>query len=87
MSPMDRLLAEAIPTRPDRARWVPWTPEEQNAHWKALCAAVGTPDTQRPTPDLKDAQTATQAACNPTATPPEYPVPPAATHQQTNPPN
>ena len=49
MSPLDRLLQEAIPVRPAPAQpWGHWTEEEQDTHWRALCEAVGTPDTQRP---------------------------------------
>ncbi|MBP5913207.1 hypothetical protein F3K34_13285 [Streptomyces sp. LBUM 1486] len=57
MSPLERLLAEDIPTRPPPAPAAPrtstsrqpWTPAEQDAHWNALCHAVGRPDEQRPT--------------------------------------
>lgn len=49
MNPYDRLLAEAIPTRPEPAQpWGHWTEEQQDAHWADLCHAVGTPDTPRP---------------------------------------
>ncbi|MBE1597167.1 hypothetical protein H4687_003296 [Streptomyces stelliscabiei] len=56
MTPLERLLAEDIPTRPPPAPSTPrtstgrrpWTPAEQDAHWQALCDAVGAPDTQRP---------------------------------------
>lgn len=56
MSPLDRLLSEAIPQRPDPAPPRPrpyqqyWTPAERDAHWAALCHAVGTPDAKRPAP-------------------------------------
>ncbi|MEU3507631.1 hypothetical protein ABZ733_06845 [Streptomyces longwoodensis] len=46
-----RLTAETIPQRPATPPRRPWTPEEQDAHWTALCAAVGTPDAKRPTTD------------------------------------
>lgn len=50
VSPLDQLLAEAIPVRPAPAQpWSRWTPAEQDAHWNALCRAVGTPGTPRPT--------------------------------------
>lgn len=58
MTPLDRLLLEAIPTRPPPAanpdRPPPeyvsrWTPAEQDAHWAALCEAVGRPGDPRPT--------------------------------------
>lgn len=56
MSPLERLLAEAIPVRPEPAPGSParehapsvWSREQQDAHWLALCRAVGTPDAQRP---------------------------------------
>ena len=59
MSPLDRLLAETIPSRPapppDRS---PWTVEEQDAHWAALCRTVGTPGTPRPHETTRTRQTA-----------------------------
>ncbi|TXJ78585.1 hypothetical protein E2C11_16390 [Streptomyces lavendulae] len=59
MSPLERLLAEEIPTRPAPAQpWGHWTTEEQDAHWQALCATVGTPDAQRPTRTVNARQTA-----------------------------
>jgi hypothetical protein len=56
VSPLERLLAETIPTRPTPAipspRRVPaghqWTPAEQAQHWADLCAAVNAPHEQRP---------------------------------------
>ena len=51
MSPLDRLLLEAIPTRPAPA--TPggyWTQAEQDEHWAQLCQAVGAPGTPRPQP-------------------------------------
>lgn len=57
MTPLERLLLEAIPTRPQPApgrepplesRPSVWTPAEQDAHWQGLCAAVGTPGIPRP---------------------------------------
>lgn len=55
MTAYERLMAEAIPTRPAAppsrppARSLePWTPAEQDAHWAELCEAVGTPDAPRP---------------------------------------
>jgi hypothetical protein len=60
MTPLDRLLAETIPTRPPPAEPRPrrfptghqWTPAEQDAHWAALCEAVGATREQRPTRHL-----------------------------------
>lgn len=56
MTPLERLLAEDIPTRPPPAAPLPrrvppgyrWTPAEQDAHWQQLCEAVGAPREQRP---------------------------------------
>jgi hypothetical protein len=50
VSPLERLLAETIPLRPEPAPDPsPWTQRQQDDHWRALCRAVGTPDAQRPT--------------------------------------
>ncbi|SFY52093.1 hypothetical protein [Streptomyces sp. F-1] len=50
MSPLERLLAEEIPVRPEPAQpWGHWTQQQQDAHWAALCNTVGTPDAPRPT--------------------------------------
>jgi hypothetical protein len=56
VTPLERLLAEAIPVRPAPPPDTPrqteigryWTPAEQDAHWNALCEAVDTPGTPRP---------------------------------------
>ncbi len=56
MTPLQRLLLEAIPTRPAPAPTTPrqteiahhWTPAEQDAHWQQLCEAVDTPGAPRP---------------------------------------
>jgi hypothetical protein len=58
MSPLDRLLAEAIPIRPANPHRQPWTQQQQDAHWAALCHAVGTPDTPRPNETATARQTA-----------------------------
>ena len=51
MSPLERLLAETIPVRPEPAQpWGHWTAAERDAHWAALCNAVGTPGVPRPKP-------------------------------------
>ena len=56
MSPLDALLLELVPTRPDPAPQRPalpnhsqWTEQQQDEHWAALCEAVGTPGAERPT--------------------------------------
>ncbi|MEU5596861.1 hypothetical protein [Streptomyces sp. NPDC020298] len=54
MTAINDLYAEDIPTRPEPAPSRPrpytsmWTRAEQDQHWQELCAAVGTPDAQRP---------------------------------------
>lgn len=59
MSPLERLLAEAIPVRPQPATpWGHWTQQQQDEHWQALCATVGTPGAQRPTRHENARQTA-----------------------------
>ena len=70
-TPLDRLLAEAIPTRPPntptpgpRPEPRPWTPAEQDAHWQALCEAVGTPGAPRPRLRLVPADDDTERAAS-----------------------
>ncbi|MFJ6667457.1 helix-turn-helix domain-containing protein [Streptomyces sp. NPDC091383] len=46
---LHQLYAEAAPTRPEPAQPWGWTQQQQDDHWKALCASVGTPDAPRPT--------------------------------------
>lgn len=60
MTPMQRLLEETIPLRPNHAKPAgeQWTREEQDTHWAALCTAVGTPNARRPAPAVNEAQTA-----------------------------
>lgn len=58
MTPYERLLAEAIPIRPEDPHRRPWTAAEQDAHWQALCNTVGTPGAQRPTHSETTAQNA-----------------------------
>lgn len=56
MSPYERLLTEAIPVRPPaREPGQPWTREEQDDHWDALCDAIGMPGTPRPEPTTQTA--------------------------------
>lgn len=40
MTPYERLMQEAIPTRPTRPPTEPWTPEEQAQHRADLLAAL-----------------------------------------------
>ncbi len=40
MTPYERLMSEAIPTRPPKPTYEPWTPEEQAAHREALDAEL-----------------------------------------------
>jgi hypothetical protein len=48
VTPLERLLAEGIPTRPPPASPLPrrvppgyrWTPAEQDQHWADLCEAI-----------------------------------------------
>lgn len=49
MSPLERLLSELVPLRPDPAppRGL-WSEAQQDEHWAALCEAVGTPNAPRP---------------------------------------
>ncbi|MFG3085087.1 hypothetical protein [Streptomyces parvulus] len=50
MSTLDRLTAEAVPTRPAPApKPCPWSQQQQDQHWHDLCHAVGTPNAKRPT--------------------------------------
>jgi hypothetical protein len=67
---MAALRAELIPTRPAPAPRLepppkpitPWTRAEQDAHWAALCEALGTPGAPRPhlrvVPDAADTDAA-----------------------------
>ncbi|MFI8294466.1 hypothetical protein ACIGCZ_00815 [Streptomyces nigra] len=48
MTPLDRLLLEAVPVRPEPAVHSVWTQHEQDEHWDDLCRAVGTPGMKRP---------------------------------------
>lgn len=56
MTPLERLLLEAIPVRPAPAlhsRRTPdthsqWTPEEQEWHWQELADGLGIPSEPRP---------------------------------------
>ncbi|MET9304966.1 hypothetical protein ABZX68_06455 [Streptomyces cellulosae] len=50
MTPMERLMQEAVPVRVDSPGPVHslWTQQEQDRHWAELCQAVGVPGTPRP---------------------------------------
>lgn len=60
LTPMDRLLQEAIPVRPERADGTHslWTEQEQDRHWDDLCRAIGAPN-YRKHPRRKPPQTDT----------------------------
>jgi hypothetical protein len=51
MTPLERLLQEAIPTRPASATGTHslWTQQEQDRHWSDLADAIGVPVRERPT--------------------------------------
>ncbi|MGW4493817.1 helix-turn-helix domain-containing protein [Streptomyces sp. NPDC004376] len=53
---LGRIYAEAFPTGRvkdwKRAGFTPLPPAQQDAHWRELCAAVGTPNARRPTPTV-----------------------------------
>jgi hypothetical protein len=48
MTPLERLLQEAIPTRPAPAVHRQWTKEEQDEHWDELARAIGCSSVERP---------------------------------------
>lgn len=50
MTPIERLLQEAVPLRPEPAPGTHslWTEQEQDRHWADLCETVGTPGAKRP---------------------------------------
>jgi hypothetical protein len=50
MNPLERLLLEEVPVRPERpgGDHSLWTTQEQDRHWADLANAVGQPDAQRP---------------------------------------
>jgi len=53
VSPLERLLAEDIPTRPPAPpKSGPLTPADRDANWNKLCASVGATGEQRPTRHL-----------------------------------
>ncbi|WP_411078485.1 hypothetical protein [Streptomyces sp. cmx-10-25] len=56
MSPMERLMQEAVPVRPERADGTLglWTQQDQDRHWNDLCEAMRVPGQQRPTQDQRD---------------------------------
>jgi hypothetical protein len=52
VTPLERLLQEEIPIRPESStggRGL-WTKQEQDRHWEDLCRTVGTPNAKRPEP-------------------------------------
>ncbi|MFF1297963.1 MULTISPECIES: hypothetical protein [unclassified Streptomyces] len=52
MTPLERLLQEAVPVRPVRpdASHSLWTEQEQDRHWDDLCRAVGAPNHRKHPP-------------------------------------
>jgi hypothetical protein len=50
MTPLERLLQEAIPVRPERPDGTHsvWTKQEQDRHWEELADAIGVPVRPRP---------------------------------------
>jgi hypothetical protein len=52
MTPLERLLLEEVPVRPDRPvdAHTLWTQQEQDRHWDDLAASVGRPGEKRPAP-------------------------------------
>jgi len=54
MTPLERLMQEAIPTRPDRVVHTVWTKQEQDRHWADLADALGVPVAKRPEPPAPD---------------------------------
>ncbi|MFE2546933.1 hypothetical protein [Actinacidiphila glaucinigra] len=52
MTPLERLLLEEVPVRPDRPGGAHslWTKQEQDRHWADLANAVGRPGEKRPEP-------------------------------------
>jgi hypothetical protein len=48
MTPLERLMQEAIPTRPASAVHNQWTKEEQDQHWEELARAIGCSSVDRP---------------------------------------
>ncbi|MFE9764644.1 hypothetical protein ACFYPC_08955 [Streptomyces sp. NPDC005808] len=52
MTPLERLLLEEIPVRPESASGGHglWTKQEQDRHWDDLAAAIGAAGTKRPAP-------------------------------------
>lgn len=51
VNPLVALLVELVPHRPaPTVTRGTWTQEERDAHWAALCEAVGTPGAARPEP-------------------------------------
>lgn len=49
MTPLERLLQEEVPVRPERPAGTHslWTEQEQDRHWDDLCRAVGAPNDRK----------------------------------------
>lgn len=52
LTPLERLLQEEVPVRPDAPTGVHsvWTKQEQDRHWADLAASVDMPGAERPAP-------------------------------------
>ncbi|MFC9949221.1 hypothetical protein ACFVIN_01410 [Streptomyces prasinus] len=60
MTPIERLLQEAVPARidPPGPAHTLWTEQEQDRHWDELCRTVGTPGAPRPARPAADSSRA-----------------------------
>lgn len=63
MTPLERLLQEAIPMRPAPAVHSVWTEQEQDEHWDDLCRAVRAPNYRKhPRPRRPEERAADEVA-------------------------
>jgi len=63
-TPLERLLQEAIPVRPERADGTHslWTEQEQDRHWDDLCRAIGAPNHRKHPPRKRPRAVDSEAA-------------------------
>lgn len=63
-TPLERLLQEAIPVRPERADGTHslWTEQEQDRHWDDLCRAIGAPNNRKHPPRKRPRAVDSEAA-------------------------